>query len=140
MLWGLPASFGGHPSGQLSSAQLLPGCLSGRKSLWLSGEERHFLARACCGRCALLVADGEPSWSGCLCRVLFTGTPQPPSVSCRRGGVSGQEEDSTFLEGLLSVRLLWIQGRGILSALPSVARFCQEMLGLDCLLPLGGRK
>lgn len=69
----------------------------------------------------------------------LTGAPQPSSVSCCRG-VSGQEDESTFIEGLLSVRPLLIQGRGNLPALPSVTRFCQEMLGLDCLLPLGGRK
>lgn len=46
VLWGLPASFGGHPSGQLSSAQLLPECLSGRKILWLSEEEKHFLRQS----------------------------------------------------------------------------------------------
>lgn len=75
------------------------------------------------------------------CRgILFTGAPQPSSVSCCRGRVSGQEEERTFIEGLLSVRPLLIQGRENLPALPSVTRLCQEMLGLDCLLPLGGRK
>lgn len=37
-----PACFWWASSGWLSSAQLLPGCLSGRKILWLSEEEKHF--------------------------------------------------------------------------------------------------
>ena len=57
---------------------------------------------------------------GACWRDLFTGTPQPSRVSCCRGRVSGQEQESTFIEGLLSVRLLLIQGRGNLSALPSL--------------------
>lgn len=126
VLWGLPASFGGHSSGQLSSAQLLPGCLSGRKILWLSGEEKHFLSRSLLWQ----MSSARGGWEAFLVWVPAEGSSllAPPNhpVSLAVGGESQARRRRGLL---LKAYCQW----GLYSSR-------EERICLPCLLLLGSVK
>lgn len=111
------------------------------------GERFSGLVRKKSAEAELVVTDGRllgGGWErlpglGACCRILFTGAPSHPMSLAVGGESQARRRRALLLKAYCQWGLYWSREEGICLHCLLLLRFCQEMLGLDCLLPLGGR-